>query len=448
MLATRGHDVLFERKSLNDILTETPELKVNGDWLCLNIETNTSWPTKPQPFTFEGHSLWLMPLSTDNHPGIAVNRPANLSRDDAWALLHRALSVLAWTQNTSAMVAHMSGGNLPRMMGLSKAGGHSVRDGFDFTDLPQIEHDRAKLALALMREGRGLNHPAYAFLSFFRVLETAIPDGQVRGFWVTNNIENIEGHRAKEALAKLKKTVQGDIGTHLKNSGRHAIAHAKSDPIINPDDPRDARRLQTELPIIEALAVRAVEEHLGIQTSHSIWKEHLYELRGWKRVFGATVVADVLLGNPPVEGQNVDAPVLNIRLRRSLPFLPFEGMAPLRASYGDGQVEVVYRSADGLVDFIFWLNFIDERLAFDAQQSIASRDDGSADAARNGKEIDRFLCDYFGNGELQMWDHDSGQLISRCDAFVPVNCYINMDAANAAIDRWDMVIAERIQAEK
>jgi len=69
--------MLFERKSLKDIFVETPELRVNGDWLCLNIETNTAWPTKPQLMQFEGHTLWLMPHSTDNYPGIVINRPAD-----------------------------------------------------------------------------------------------------------------------------------------------------------------------------------------------------------------------------------------------------------------------------------------------------------------------------------------------------------------------------------
>lgn len=98
--------MLIERKTLNDILTETPELRVNGEWLCLNIETNTAWPTGPQAFIFEGHMLRLMPHSKDNYPGIAINRPGNLSRDDAWALLHRALSLIAWIQDGGAMVAH------------------------------------------------------------------------------------------------------------------------------------------------------------------------------------------------------------------------------------------------------------------------------------------------------------------------------------------------------
>ena len=117
-----------------------------------------------------------------------------------------------------------------------------------------------------------------------------------------------------------------------------------------------------------------------------------------------------------------------------------------KAAFGIGKIEIVYQSADGLVDLIFWLNFAEERLEFDLQQSIATRDDGSVGAARNGKELDRFFRDYIGNGELQMWNAESGELISRRDAFIPVNCFLNIDAANAAIDAWDTVIVEREQA--
>lgn len=122
--------MLFERKSLSEIFDETPELRVNGDWLCLNIETRTAWPTKPQAMTFEGHIIWLMPHSTDHYAGLAINKPGNLDRDEAWALLHRALSLIAWTQDTGAMVTHMSGGNLPRMMGSDQTTGVVIRDSF------------------------------------------------------------------------------------------------------------------------------------------------------------------------------------------------------------------------------------------------------------------------------------------------------------------------------
>ncbi|RWK41073.1 methylamine utilization protein MauJ [Mesorhizobium sp.] len=436
----------LKAKPFNEVLAETPELKVNGEWLCLNIDARTGWPTKPQAFTFEGHQVWVMPLTTDNYPGLAANKPPDMDRDECFALLHRALSVLAWLQDTGAVVVHMSGGNLPRMMGMRQPFGYAIRDDFDLSDLPVIGNASGKLALALMREGRGLNHPGYSFLSFFRALETAIPDGKVRGAWVTENINRLGGHRAKDALDKLKSIVQGDIGKHLRESGRHAIAHAQADPIINPDDPRDARRLEAELPLIEALAVLAIEDHLGIQTRHKAWQEHLYELRGWKSILPAAIIEASLAAEPDDIQANIDLPLINFRLRRSEPFPLLEGMMPVHVGLNNRRVELGYRSADGLAELIFWLNFADERLEFDLNRSFNLYDDGSAAAARNGKERCRFIWDYFGNGEIQIWHADTGKLISRVDAFIPLNMMANFDGHVAELAAWDEFIANREQA--
>jgi hypothetical protein len=370
-----------------------------------------------------------------------------MDRDECFALLHRALSILAWLQDTGAVVVHMSGGNLPRMMGRRQSTGNSIREEFDLSDLPAVEDGAGKLALALIREGRGLNHPGYSFLSFFRALETAIPNGQARGAWVTANIDRIEGHSAKEALDKLRANIQGDIGKHLRESGRHAIAHAQADPIINPDDPRDARRLESERPIIEALAVLAIEDHLGIQTSHKVWREHLYELRGWKGILPLPVVQASLLPEPPDIQAEIDLPRINFRLRRSDPFPLLEGMMPVHAQLLNQRIELIYRSIDGLAEIVFWLNFAEERLEFDLDHSFKLYDDGSVTAAKNGKERCQFVWDYFGNGEIQIWDADTGALISRVGAYLPLNMMANFDGHMAELAAWDKFIADREQAE-
>lgn len=431
----------------NQVLTETPELTVIGEWMCLNVDIRTPWPTKPQSFAFEGHPIWVIPTTTDNYPGLAVNKPASMDSDECFALLHRALSVLAWLQDTGAVVAHMSGGNLPRMMGMRQSFGNAIRDDFDLSDLPVLENPASKLALALMREGRGLNHPGYSFLSFFRALEAAIPQPKVRAAWVTENIDKLEGHRAKEALEKLKSTVQDDIGKHLFESGRCAIAHARADPIINPDDPRDTRRLNAELPIIEALAVLAIQEHLGIQTRHKVWQEHLYELRGWKDILPAAIIDASLSAEPEDIAGNVDLPLINFRLRRSDPFPLLETMTPVHVGVTNQRVELVYRSSDELAELIFWLNFAEERLEFDLDRSFSLFDNGSALAARNGKERCRFIWDYFGNGEIQIWDANTSKLISRVDAFIPLNMMANFDGHVAELAAWDKFIADREHAE-
>ena len=431
----------------NQALAETPELAVNGEWMCLNVDSRTAWPTKPQAFTFEGHQVWVMPITTDNFPGLAASKPANMDRDECFAFLHRALSVLAWLQDTGAVVVQMSGGNLPRMMGMRQHLGYAIRDDFDLSDLPEIANPSGQIALALMREGRGLNHPGYSFLSFFRALEIAIPHGKTRGTWVTDNIDRIDGLRAKDALEKLKATVEGDIGTHLRESGRHAIAHAQADPIINPDDPRDARRLEAEVPIIEALAVLAIQDHLGIQTSHKAWQEHLYELRGWKRILPAAVIEASCGAEPNDIQANIDLPLINFRLRRSELFPLLEGMTPVHVGLANQRVELVYRSTDGLAELMFWLNFAEERLEFDLNLSLNLYDDDSAAAARNGKERCRFIWEYFGNGEIQIWDVATGKLITRVDAFIPLNMMANLDGHLAELAAWDKLIADREQLE-
>ena len=433
--------------SLGEIIADTPGLQARGDWLCLNIETRTAWPTKAQPFFFEGCTVWVMPLTTDHYPGLAADKPAEMDRDECFALLHRALSVLSWLQNTGAIVVHMSGGSVPRMIGREQSIGNAIREEFDLSDLPAIQGPAGKLALALIREGRGLNHPAYSFLSFFRALEAAIPHGPTRATWVTVNINRIEGHRAKDALEKLKVNVQGDIGEHLRESGRHAIAHAKLDPVINPDDPRDARRLEAERPIIEALAVLAVEDQLGIQTSHTSWREHLYELRGWKSIIPLQIIEASLIPEPPEIQANVDLPRINFRLRRSEPFPMLENMMPVYVGIYKQRVQLVYRSADGLAEIDFWLNFREERLEFDIYQGLKLYDNGTVAAARNGRERCRFIWDYFGNGEIQIWDADNGALLSRVDGYIPTNMYADPDSYAAELAGWDKSIADREQEE-
>jgi hypothetical protein len=72
-----------------------------------------------------------------------------------------------------------------------------------------------------------------------------------------------------------------------------------------------------------------------------------------------------------------------------------------------------------------------------------ARDDGSAEGAEAIAEIGRFTRDYWGNGKLRIINADTGALISRKDAFIPVNCWLDVNAANARIDEWRKRAQER-----
>lgn len=120
---------------------------------------------------------------------------------------------------------------------------------------------------------------------------------------------------------------------------------------------------------------------------------------------------------------------------------------PVHVGLNHQRVELVYRSADDLAELTFWLNFAEERLEFDLVSSFNLYDDGSAASARNGKERCRFIWDYFGNGEIQIWHADTGELISRVDGFLPLNMMANLEAHIAELAAWDKYIADREQAE-
>jgi hypothetical protein len=75
------------------------------------------------------------------------------------------------------------------------------------------------------------------------------------------------------------------------------------------------------------------------------------------------------------------------------------------------------RSRSGHIGFRFRLDFAKEWLIFDAKTDIGGRDDGTAE-------------------------------LSRKDSFIAVNCFLDLDAANAEIDRWKVEVMCRRAASR
>lgn len=55
-------------------------------------------------------------------------------------------------------------------------------------------------------------------------------------------------------------------------------------------------RVRDELPIIKALAELSIEQEFGIKSSTTVWREHLYELAGFKDVLGSSLVNHIVEG--------------------------------------------------------------------------------------------------------------------------------------------------------
>jgi len=417
----------------------TGELAGRGNWVVANVETTGFWPVEAQRVEYRGHTVWVLPIMEDFYPAIAMRVPAGETREQCEHLLSRFLSSLAWVQEQGYLINGFGGGGRPTPFGRRQPFGISVTEEFDLSYFPAPIDERAMLALALMREGWGLNHPAYAFLSFYRVLEVAFPHGRQRGRWIGERLPTLSNYRTKEAFEGLAKRGIEDIPNHLLNSGRHAIAHAKGNPVVDPDDPTEYRRLRAELPIMEALARSAIEDELGIETRHTVWKRHLYELAGFKELFGPELVGQLVAGQTIERGQMVNIPRIDVRLRRREPYAPLANLAPLELGQDGSLVFLRLGSDDATVRFDVTLDFANERLLFDLFSDVEVVDTGTAESAERVAEFRRFSMEYFGNGQLQLYDAETGSLISRKDAFIPTNMFLDHEAAEREIAKWKLL---------
>lgn len=103
----------------------------------------------------------------------------------------------------------------------------------------------------------------YSFLSFFKVLNVRFASGPEQKAWITSALGSLTEARAVARLAILTASVP-DAAEYLYLSGRCAVAHAFSSPLVDPNDINDQRRLADDLPVIRSLAARLVTTEFGV----------------------------------------------------------------------------------------------------------------------------------------------------------------------------------------
>jgi hypothetical protein len=133
-----------------------------------------------------------------------------------------------------------------------------------------------------------------------------------------------------QALERLQalKADQTDIGRYLYVSGRCAVAHAFNEPLVNPEDPEDTVRLSRDLPLIRAFAEHLIEHELGVKSKHTVWREHLYELDGFRSLLGNALLQRLKAKEPIQVGEVPQFPPLSVRLRDQPTMSAFEGIEP------------------------------------------------------------------------------------------------------------------------
>jgi len=387
-------------------------------WVVVALETDMGWPTSQTAIPFEGHEMLLRPASERLLPSVAMAYEPPMTHETALLLVRRFLSSLAWVESAAVREAFDTGGSMPIQVGRTSPG-TSINPRFRLDYLPAPNEPKARLALALYREGLGLNSRPYKLLSFYKIINLLHGRAEEQQAWINATVDRLEDNEAFERIAALRAAGETDIGKYLYVSGRCAVAHAYGEPTVDPDDPEHMVRVSRDLRVVQALAEYLIDHELGVLSLHTVWKQHLYELEGFRTILGPTIVS--ILKRKGALRVVPTFPALSLRVRYHPTLASFERMTADIQRSDAGRLDVACTSATGGLRALLTLDFSDEHLRFDPARGVLVRDDGSAAAARSLLDRILFVQWLFQNGQLEVWDADHDALLGRCATFIPAN---------------------------
>lgn len=246
-------------------------------WLTAGVASSIPWPQEDVWVLYDNHEYVLRGTKGGEEmrpPCISIPF-AQGEVDAAMTRLYLFASVLGWFKGGHVDVTGYVRGSGPVLYG-SRDTFTTTLDGgkyFNCNYMPIINDDRIRKALAFLREGRRLRyvHEPYSFLSFYKVVESQFSSKE-RVAWIQANLEQLDGEAGKR-VAELR-ALGVDVGKHLFDSGRCAVAHASlGGAIVDPDIPADRRRIADDLDVIAGLAFRYIKVEAGVPDDMELYKK-------------------------------------------------------------------------------------------------------------------------------------------------------------------------------
>jgi hypothetical protein len=418
-----------------------------GPWVGCSIDSGTfAWPTVATSALFRGQKVVLMPARDRLAPTLAVKRAGFPTAEAGMVFLRRFMTSLSWSAGAALRAKMwMEAGHFPGFgTGL---GWHSplmpIMSGpVHIHYLPDPADPRAWLALALFREGGTLDHAGYSFLSYYKILNVLFPQGPQQVDWINATIPLLRGPDIGARVAEIS-AANPDVGDYLYRSGRNANAHAWQQPIVDPDEVEDERRLYRALPVIIALASHAVEHEFGVAKLFTLMDEHLYELNGFKALLPRDLVNSMQQRGSIPREQLPAMPKLTICLWGCDAFPALQAMTTTATAAVEGRFQIACTSSSGAVQIIVVLDFPEERFVLDPLHHLQWIDTGSAEAAREIADTIRFQGELLGNGELEIWSSDDAAILGWKEAFMPVNMMPDVEANRRSVARWTQLAITR-----
>ena len=402
-------------------------------WLTLAVRGISSWPEYEYVQHYDGFDFLLLPETETAPTAIAIEVLPPLDYNSARAAVRRFLSAFTWVHGCAADDDFGIGSAYPGGVGKNEGPVRCSDRLFHIDYLPSTTDPKTRLCLALYREALGLTNHAYRFLGFYKLVNVLSQNWKKQVAWINAAIPKLSEPDAVARITELRKT-ESDLGHYLYVSGRCAVAHAFNDPVVDPDDPTDTQRLHADLPIAKALAELFIEVEHGIKSADTVWREHLYELRGFREFFGADTVQRLKAKENVDPAKLLTLPIVSIHVRYQAPYLALQQMTGTVTGIKNGVVDVQYTSSTQRVRIRMQLDFPEERLRFDLFGSIEMTDDGSTDAAQEALDLHRLFRDVFKNGVVELWTDGSDQAFAQTQPYMPINMRYNSVAWQSSLE--------------
>ena len=233
-------------------------------WMIITVETELEWPAEETSVSFMGRTLILRPPDGDSAPDVRLQYEHPQSEREAFDTICRFLTALSWWYRRPARAKLRIGCTAP-MRGGKGGFGPPLRSNFQLPPSIQAPSDsKARIALALYREATSVENTPYEFLGYFKIINVCYPTGRDQIRWINNTIPHLTDRRANERVSELA-TSENDVGDYLYHSGRCAVAHASTTPVVDPDNPDDILQLSADMPVARALAEYLIEHELGMK---------------------------------------------------------------------------------------------------------------------------------------------------------------------------------------
>lgn len=418
------------------------KLRSRLGWLTTGVVSSIPWPSSDVCVEYAGDEYFLRGSERDGKaspPCITIACNGELEVDTALGKIYRFTSILSWFEGGYVDVSGYTWGSHPSLYGsrtVYSSMGIAGAKSFNCNHMPVVEVESVRKALAFWREGQRLNevHDSYAFLSFFKVIESQFSDGRMRAKWINSHIDHLTDHAAKR-VSELRN-LGVDVSDHLYESGRCAVAHASLDrEIVDPDVPSDRKRLSADLGIMEQLARIYIRDELNVPDSRSLHRTR-NRLTPWDTLLPAETLATLREGGTPNDVSALAGLEIAIGLWPDGPIPGLERSTMHVDAVENGVIKIVLINERQTILLVFFLDYRSGLIHTDLE------DGGLLYGVNKPEESDvrayaTFFYKVFGNGiaELTYGEYEP----IDCDVVIPLNMMMTMpidDAIEAQVEKF------------